>query len=158
MEYLGFKITREGIIPLPDKVEAIKNIAVPTTKRQLQSFIGLINYYRDMWKHRSGILTPLSSMTSKQAKWNWSKECQKAFDTIKKIVFRETLLSYPNFNKAFVIHTDASKLLLGAVISQDDKPIAFYRRKLNSVQVYYTTTERELLSIIETLKEFRNIL
>ena len=158
LEYLGFKITREGIMPLPDKVEAIKNIAVPKTRRQLRSFIGLINYYRDMWKSRSGILTPLSSMTSKQAKWNWNKECQKAFDTIKKVVSRETLLSYPNFNKPFVIHTDASKLQLGAVISQDDKPIAFYSRKLNSAQVNYTTTERELLSIVETLKEFRNIL
>ena len=111
-----------------------------------------------MWNHRSGILTPLSSMTSKQAKWNWNKECQKAFDTIEKVVSRETLLSYPNFNKPFVIHTDASKLQLGAVISQDDKPIAFYSRKLNSDQVNYTTTERELLSIVETLKEFRNIL
>ena len=55
---------------LPDKEEAMKNIAVPTTKRQLQNFIELINYYRDMWKYRSAILTPLSSMTSKQAKWN----------------------------------------------------------------------------------------
>ena len=112
-------------MPLPDKVEAIKNIAVPKTKKQLRSFIGLINYYRDMWKQRSSILTPLSSMTSKQAKWNWSKECQKAFDTIKKLVSRETLLSYPNFNKPFVIHTDASKLQLGAVISQDNNPTAF---------------------------------
>ena len=74
LEYLGFKIIREGIMPLPDKVEAIKSIAVPKTKRQLRSFIGLINYYRDMWKHRSGILTPLFSMTSKQAKRKWSKE------------------------------------------------------------------------------------
>ena len=158
LEYLGFKITREGIMPLPDKVEAIKNIAPPTTKKQLRSFIGLINYYRDMWKHRSGILTPLSSMTSKQAKWNWDDKCQQAFDTIKKLVARQTLLSYPNFNEPFEIHTDASKLQLGAVISQKGKPIAFYSRKLNPAQVNYTTTERELLSIVETLKEFRNIL
>ena len=97
-------------MPLPDKVEAIKNITVPITKKQLQSFIGLINYYRDMWIHRSGISTPLSSMASKQEKWNWSKERQKAFDIIKKLVSRETLLSYQHFNKPFVIHTDASKL------------------------------------------------
>ena len=58
----------------------------------------------------------------------------------------------------FIIHTDASKLQLGSVISPDDKPIAFYSRKLNSAQVDYTTTERELLSIVETLKELRNIL
>ena len=76
----------------------------------------------------------------------------------KKLVSSETLRSYPKFNKPFVIHTDTTKLQLGSVISQDDKPIAFYSRKLNPAQVNYTTTERELLSIVETLKEFRNIL
>ena len=127
----------------PDKVEIVKNIAVPQTKKQLRSFIGLFHYYRDMCKQRSSILTLSSNMASKQAKWNWSKECQKAFDTIKKIISRETLLSYWNFEKPFVIQTDASKLQLGSVISQDDKPIAFYGRKLNSAQVNYTTTESE---------------
>ena len=97
-------------------------------------------------------------MTYKQTKWNWGKECKKAFDTIKKLVSRETLLSYPFFNRSSVIHTDASKLQLGAVISQDDKPFIFYSRNLNSAQVNYTTTEHKLLSIVETLKEFRNIL
>ena len=56
-----------------------------------------------MWKHRSDIFTSLSSMTPKQAKWNWSKEFQKAFDTMKKLFSRETLFSYLNFNKRFVI-------------------------------------------------------
>ena len=111
-----------------------------------------------MWQHRFEILTPLSSMTCKQAKWNWSQECQKAFDTMKNLVFKETLLSSPNFNEPFKIHTDASKLQLGSVISQKVKPIAFYSRKLNPVQVNYTTTKRELLFIVETLNEFRNIL
>ena len=127
------------MMPLPDKVEAIKIIAVPTTKKQFWSFIGLINYYRDVCKHISGFCTLLSSMTSKQAKWNWRKEYQKTFDTIKKIVSRETLL-YANFNKSFVIHTYVSKLLSGAVISQYDKPIIFYSKKQNSPQVNYTTT------------------
>ena len=71
---------------------------------------------------------------------------------------RETILAYPDFNKPFEIHTDASKTQLGACISQDGKPIAFYSRKLNPAQTRYTTTERELLSIVETFKEFRNIL
>ena len=77
---------------------------------------------------------------------------------MKKIVAKEVLLAYPDFTKAFEIHTDASKTQLGAVIAQDNKPIAFYSRKLNPAQTRYTTTERELLSIVETLKEFRNIL
>ena len=67
LEYLGFKITRQGIMPLPDKVQAIKDIAVPTNKKQLRIFIGVINYFRDMWKHWSDILTPLTKMTSNQA-------------------------------------------------------------------------------------------
>ena len=67
LEYLGFLITREGIMPLPNKVQAIKDIAVSTNKKQHRSFIGVINYYRDMWKRRSHTLTPLTQMTSKQA-------------------------------------------------------------------------------------------
>ena len=68
------------------------------------------------------------------------------------------LKGYPDFNATFEIHTDASKLQLGAVISQKGKPIAFYSRKMNRAQQNYTTTEKELFSIVETLKEFRNIL
>ena len=139
-------------MPLPDKVDAIKNITVPATMKQSRAFIGLINYCRDMWQHRSKILTHLLSMTSKQAKWNKSKECQKAFNTIKMLVSRETLLYYSNFNEPFEIHKDTSKLQLESVISQKGKPIAFYSRKLNPVQVNDTTTEHELLSIVETLK------
>ena len=73
-----------------------------------------------MWKHRSDILSASTKMTCKQATWNWTKQHQKAF--------RETLLVYPNFSKLFVTHTDASKVQLGAVISQDNVLIAFYSR------------------------------
>ena len=66
---------------------------------------------------------------------------------MKKSISRETLLVYPNYSKLFVIHTDTSKVHLGAIISQDNKPIAFYSRKLNLAQANYTTTERELLSL-----------
>jgi len=68
------------------------------------------------------------------------------------------LLAYPDFNQPFDIYTDASHTQLGAVITQNNKPIAFYSRKLQDAQTRYTTTERELLAIVETLKAFRNIL
>ena len=158
LEYLGYWITREGVQPLADKVKAMLNIAEPKTKKQLRSFIGLINYYRDMWPRRSHHMAPLASLTSKTSKWVWGETQRKAFHDIKKAISRQVLLAYPDFSKEFVIHTDASHLQLGAVISQDGKPIAFYSRKLNDAQTRYTTTERELLSIVETLKEFRNIL
>ncbi len=77
---------------------------------------------------------------------------------MKRIMARENILAYPNFYKPFEIHTDASLTQLGACISQEGRPIAFYSRKLNPAQTRYTTTERELLSIVETFKEFRNIL
>ena len=158
VEYLGYWVTRDGIQPLAKKVDAIQAIAEPKNKRDLRKFIGLVNYYRDMWIRRSHVLAPLSRLTSEGVKWQWTNVERKAFNDMKKIISRETLLSYPDFNKPFVIHTDASHTQLGAVISQDNKPIAFYSRKLNPAQTRYTTTERELLSIVETLKEFRCIL
>ena len=80
MEYFSFKITRQGIMPLPDKVQTIKYISVPTNKKYFTSFIGVISYYRDMSKHRSDISAPLTEMTSKQATWNLTVEYQKAFE------------------------------------------------------------------------------
>ena len=158
LEYLGYWITRDGIQPVTKKVNAILALKEPKTRKELRSFIGMINYYRDMWIRRSHVLAPLTKLCTKEVKFVWGDEQQKAFDTIKRIISKQTLLAYPNFNKKFVIHTDASHTQLGAVISQDNKPIAFYSRKLNPAQTRYTTTERELLSIVETLKEFRNIL
>lgn len=158
LEYLGYLINRQGVRPTMKKVEAITRIATPTTKKQLRSFIGMVNYYRDMWPKRSHFLAPLAALTSSKAKWNWTAECQKAFDEMKLLIAKETLVTYPDFTLPFEIHTDASLLQLGACISQGGRPVAFYSRKLNPAQTRYTTTERELLSIVETLKEFRNIL
>ena len=83
---------------------------------------------------------------------------QKAFDEIKCNFAHDTLLPYPYFNKRFDIHTGASDHQLGAVIIQEAKSIALYSRKLTKTQERYTVTEKELLSILETLKEFREIL
>ena len=158
LEYLGYWITRDGIQPLPKKVEAMLRIAEPRTRKELRSFIGLVNYYRDMWIRRSHLLAPLAELTSKKVQFKWKERHREAFTAIKRVIAREVLLAYPDFSKEFVIHTDASHTQLGAVISQDNRPIAFYSRKLKPEQTRYTTTERELLSIVETLKEFRNIL
>ena len=137
---------------MPNKVKAIHDIATPTTRRKLRSFIGIINYYCDMQVHRSDLLAPLSRLSSFTIKWKWTEVEQKAFENIKKIISKEALVSFPDFSKPFEIHIDASHTQLGAVVSQGNKPIGFYSRKLNSAQTRYTTTERELLSIVEALK------
>ena len=111
-----------------------------------------------MWLRRSHILAPLASLTSDKVKWKWGPKLSAAFVMAKQVIAREEMLAYPDFSKTFTIHTDASHYQLGGVISQDGKPTAFCSRKLNDAQTRYTTTERELLSIVETLKEYRNIL
>ena len=94
----------------------------------------MVNDYRDMWKMRSHILAPLTKLSSKLTKWEWTKECQNSFNEMKKVISKETLLAYPDFNEEFVVHTDASHTQLGAVISQRGQLIAFYSRRLNDAQ------------------------
>ena len=160
LEYFGCWITRDGIQPLKEEVEAIMRIDEPRNRKELRSFIGIVNYYRDMWIRRPHFLAPLSALTTTKTKWKWEAKHSKAFATEKKIMAKRTMLAYPDYNAPFEIHTDASHYQLGAVIYQKGKPIAFYNQKLNPAQTRYTTTEREpeLLNIVETLEEYRNIL
>ena len=88
---------------VPCDVEAIQRIAPLTTKKQVRSFIGLINYYQDMWPRRSETLAPLTHLTSKYVPFQWTDVKQQAFDKIKSIVCCEVLLLYPDFNKLFYI-------------------------------------------------------
>ena len=79
-----------------------------------------------MWKGQAGLIAPLSELTSAKAKWEWTDVHRKSFRKIKELLSKEVLLTYPNFNEPFEIHTDASDVQLGAVISQNGVPIAFY--------------------------------
>ena len=160
LEYLGYYISRKGIKPIYKKVQAMLNIQTPKTVKQLQSFIGLVNYYRDMWKRRSHVLAPLSKLAklNRKKRLSWGDDQQQSFEEIKQIIVNEVILAYQDFNKLFEIYVDASDTQLEAVISQDKKPIVFFSRKLASVQQKYAIGEREMLSAVEILLEFRNIL
>ena len=74
LDYLGYHVTRDGVMPIPKKFEAIKALAVPKTRKQLRQFIGMINFYRDMWQKRSELLAPLTALTSKNVKYDWKDE------------------------------------------------------------------------------------
>jgi RNase H-like domain found in reverse transcriptase len=90
--------------------------------------------------------------------YTWTEAQDKAFHEVKRVITQNALLKFPDFNKVFEIHTDASDYQLGSVISQDGYPIAFYSRKFTETQRNYTVGEREMLSIVETLNEFRTML
>ena len=88
----------------PKKFEAIQALAVPKTHKQLRQFISMINLYRDMCQKRSELLAPLTALTSKNVKYDWKDEHQKCFYAIKRVIGREVLLAYPDFNAPFEIH------------------------------------------------------
>ena len=132
----------------------------PRSYTQLKCFLGMVNYYRDMWPRRSHVLAPLNDLAGKRKRypWKWTDVAQQAFLAAKNMLIKEAMLNYPDFTKPFHIHSDASDLQLGAVISQNGMPLAYYTRKLNSAQQNYTVGEKELLGIVEGLKAFENIL
>ena len=109
-------------------MEAISRILPPKTRRQLRHFLGMVNYYRDIWKRRSHILSPLSRLVSKLVKFQWTEKEQKAFQDAKRMIQKETMLAYPQFVKTFHVYADASDTQLGGVIMQNGKPLAFYTR------------------------------
>ena len=131
----------------------------------------MVQYYRDLWARRSEMLAPLTSLVgecgqtkitkakgTKKVPWHWDEVHQRAFDHVKATIAKDVVLAYPDFNKVFEIYTDASSKQLGAVITQDNRPIAFISRKLSDTQRKYSVTKIELLAIVKTLKEFKGML
>jgi len=99
----------------------------PTTGTEVRRLIGIVQYYRDLWPRSGHILAPLTEAAAgktKRARIKWTDELERAFLEMRKMVSKEALLTYPDWSKPFTIHTDASDFQLGAVISQNDKPIA----------------------------------
>jgi hypothetical protein len=121
-------------------------------------FIGCVNYYCDMWPSRTHILKLLTNQSGlkKRAPIEWTDDMQQAFDKMRLLMAADALAlaTYPNHNKRFDVYTDASDFQLGACIIQEGRPVAYFLQKLTKFQQHYTTMEKEMLSIVATLKEF----
>ena len=170
-EYLGYTLTRTGIKPQQKKVQAILAISSPKNVKDLRKFLGMVQYYRDLWARRSEVLAPLTSLVgecghtkvtrankTKKRPWYWDTVHQKAFDDVKTSIAKDVVLAYPDYSMEFEIYTDASSKQLGSVITQGNRPLAFFSRKLSIMQQKYSMTKLELLAIVETLKEFKGML
>ena len=117
--YLGYVITREGIKPDPKKVQGIMDIGRPSKTTEERALIRMVQYYRNMWPRRSNVLAPLTEAASgpKGRKILWNYALESSFKELKRMVSENTLLSYPDWNLTFTVHTDAFDKQLGAVIS-----------------------------------------
>ncbi len=142
IEYLGYILTREGIKPQSKKGQAILAQNPPNNVKELRHFLGMVQYYRDMWARRSEMLAPLTDLVgecgetkttrmnkTKKKPWWWDLIHQLAFDNVKASIAKETVLAYPDFLKPFKIYKEASSTQLGAMITQDNRPIAFFSRR-----------------------------
>lgn len=172
-EFLGYLVTSTGIKPDPRKVKAIQNIRPPQNLKDLKSFLGLTSYYRRFIRDFAKIAKPLTNLTrgrNAQIKANMSKKVEiklnkeelKAFNNLKELLSSSEILIFPNFEKPFILTTDASDKAIGAVLSQGDigkdKPITFISRTLNSSEENYATNEKEMLAIVWALDNLRNYL
>lgn len=170
VEYLGFVVSKEGIKTAPSKISAIQNFPEPTTLFALRSFLGLANYYRCFIRDFAKIAKPLTdnlkgengkipATKSKKVIINLNASQLDAFYKLKNILCSEdVLLMYPDYKKAFDLTTDASGRGLGAVLSQEGRPITMISRALSDKELNLATNERELLGIVWALKTLRHYL
>lgn len=157
--YLGHVISEKGIEPDPSKIECIKNYPRPTNIKEIQAFLGLANYYRRFINDFSKTTQPINQVLKKGVKFDWSNEAENAFTTLKNQLTHPKFLQFPNFEKEFLLTTDASGFAIGAVLSQgeigSDLPISYASRSLNRAEKNYSTIEKELLAIVWAVHNFR---
>ncbi|KAE9343568.1 hypothetical protein PR003_g8912 [Phytophthora rubi] len=158
VEYLGYQLREDGISALSNKVTAILAIVPPRNRREVRRFVGMVNFYSDMLPRRASLLVPLTRITSPSQSFQWSATEQAAFDAVKDALAKRVLLAFPENGHPFHLYTDASKVQLGAVITQVDQPLAFWSKKYNQPQTAYPANRMELLSILLVLREFRSML
>jgi RNase H-like domain found in reverse transcriptase/Reverse transcriptase (RNA-dependent DNA polymerase)/Integrase zinc binding domain len=156
--YLGHEISEKGILPDSSKIEVVKTYPVPKNGDETKRFVAFANYYRKFIRNFATITAPLNRLSKKGVIFDWNEECQKSFETLKQQLISPITLDYPDFseNNTFILTTDASKIGLGAVLSNSNKrPIAFASRALNNAEKNYSTTEIELLAIVWAVKKYR---
>ncbi|CAM4672458.1 unnamed protein product [Lepidochelys kempii] len=160
--YLGHQVGQGTISPLQAKVDAIQKWPVPKSKEQVQSFLGLAGYYRRFVPHYSQIAAPLTDLTKKKQPnaVQWTGKCQKAFNKLKATLMSDPVLRAPDFDKPFLVTTDASERGVGAVLmqkgpDQEFHPVVFLSKKLSERESNWSVTEKECYAIVYALEKLR---
>ena len=147
----------------PVKIVGIKDWPTPVKVKDVRSFLGFCNFYWAFIRGFANIAKPLNALMKKDHDWNWTPECQKAFDTLKNRVTSEPILAHPELDKQFELEVDVSGFATGAVLLQkkeDGKrhPIGYYSSTLNEAKHNYDIYDLELLAIVKALKHWRPLL
>ena len=152
--YIGHVITPNGVEPNPERVRAIEEMPAPTSKKDVQRFLGMVTYLARYAPNLSELTQPLRILLHKENEFVWSHEQEKAFSDIKEVLTRDALLAHFDSKKTIEIHTDASLHGLGACLIQDSRPVAYASRSLTPTEKRYANIEKELLSVVFGLERF----
>ncbi|GJQ96545.1 putative reverse transcriptase domain-containing protein [Tanacetum coccineum] len=142
----------------PAKIESIKDWASPKTLIEIRQFLGLAGYYRRFIKGFSKIAKPMTKLTQKNVKFDWSEKAEAAFQLLKQKLCSAPILALPKGSENFVVYCDASRKGLGAVLMQREKVIAYASRQLKIHEKNYTTHDLELGVVVFALKMWRHYL
>ena len=160
--YLGHEVSENGVSTDPSKVSKILDWPIPRNVCELRSFLGLTSYYRGFIKDFAKIAVPLHRLTEKNKPFVWSESCLEAFNELKRELTNHPILAYPDFNKEFILDTDASDYGIGGVLSQvegnEERVIGYASRSLTKPERRYSTTRKELLAIFAFIQHFRHYL
>ncbi len=160
--YLGHIVGNGTVQPEQSKIAAVRAMDVPRTKKEVRTFLGLTGYYRRFIPSYASIATPLTDLIRKSLpnKVVWTRECDQAFRKLKELLCSAPVLHNPDFDKDFLLQTDASDRGMGAVLSQRDTdgydhPVAYYSRKFLPREERYSTIEKECLAIKLGVQAFK---
>ncbi|GJS60105.1 reverse transcriptase domain-containing protein [Tanacetum coccineum] len=158
VQFLGHVIDSEGIHVDPAKIESIKDWASPKTPTEIRQFLGLAGYYRRFIEGFSKIAKPMTKLTQKNVKFDWSEKAEAAFQLLKQKLCSAPILALPEGSENFMVYCDASRKGLGAVLMQKEKVIAYASRQLKIHEKNYTTHDLELGAVVFALKMWRHYL
>jgi len=153
VDFLGHRITQEGLKMDDHKVKAILDWELPKSVPTLRSFLGLASYYRKFIKNFTKIVAPLTNLLKKSAMtYEWEGACDEAFETLKGILVKVPVLKLPDFDKDFEIHSDASDFAIGGILVQEGRPVAFESKKLSETEQRWPTHKKEMWAVMHCLK------
>lgn len=156
--YLGHVVSKDGILPDPDKIKILETYPVPKNADEVKRFVAFANYYRKFIYNFDKKSYSLNKLCRKNVEFIWNEECQKPFENLKQSLVTPPVLQYPNLSETnmFTVQTDASGYAIGAILSNGDgRPVAYTSRGLNKAETNYPTIEKKLLAIVWAIKYFR---